>query len=325
MHFLHILLLILLGTFIRAFWAILLAMLIYLLERFVSSLPHAISHSLSILACAIRLTLVPLDFFLGITRSHTDKLLKLLEIVFALVISMLHMILLECPLELVPPEISALKQVQRTASRRGKKPQEILLDQAIHGKAMLRLDEHERRGRPDIIHFSLMALMETPLCKSGLLRTHVHLQDGRIIEIDPSVRLPRSYSRFVGLFEQLLINGRVPPTGEPLLLIQNESIRELIKKIGPNHSHPLTILTLESGQRTDMKQLISLLPEDDATPVIVGVGAFPHGDFSDEIKQLFDTHIALDSDVMMAWHVCSEIIWSYSLKTNIISKRFALD
>ncbi len=236
---------------------------------------------------------------------------------------MLHLILLESPIELIPPEMYALKQVQRSASRRGKKPQELLLDQAVHGKAMLRLDDHERRGRPDIVHLSLMTLMETPLCKSGFLQSYIHLQDGRIIVIDPTVRLPRNYSRFVGLMEQLMINGRVPLSGDSLLNIQNMALQNLINEIKSSHPHSPTILAIETGKKTDINQLISLLPEDIDTPVIVGVGAFPHGDFSQETTQLFDIHLALDSEIMMAWHVCAEVLWAYSLRTNIINKRLS--
>ncbi len=244
--------------------------------------------------------------------------------VFPSVVTMLHLILLESPLELVPPELAALKQVQSSASRRKKKPHELLLDQALHGKAMLRLDDHERRGRPDIVYLSLMALMETPLCKIGMLQTYIHLQDGRVIEVNPAVRLPRNYSRFIGLFEQLLLNGRVPPTGDPLLQIHDMSLEDLLTRLRSTHSHSLTILASESGQITTMNDLLALLPEDPLVPVIVGVGAFPHGDFSPAITHLFETHVSLDPEVMMAWHVCSEILWTYTLRHNIIQKRFTL-
>ncbi|RDE15127.1 MAG: 16S rRNA methyltransferase, partial [Candidatus Thorarchaeota archaeon] len=64
---------------------------------------------------------------------------------------MLHVILLDCALELVPSEISSFKEVQKQAGRRGKKPNEILLDQTHHGRAMTKLDRADRRGRPDIV------------------------------------------------------------------------------------------------------------------------------------------------------------------------------
>ena len=82
---------------------------------------------------------------------------------------MLHIILLDCALELVPSEISSMKQIQKHATRRDKKTTEILLDQSHHGRAMTKLSDYERRGRPDITFLSLMSILETPLCKEGLL------------------------------------------------------------------------------------------------------------------------------------------------------------
>ena len=91
------------------------------------------------------------------------------------------MILLECAMELVPSELSALKQIQKHAARRGKKSTELLLDQSHHGREMTRLEDGLQRGRPDIVFHSLMSILETPLCKSGNLTVHLHLQDGRIV------------------------------------------------------------------------------------------------------------------------------------------------
>ena len=95
-------------------------------------------------------------------------------------------------MELVPPELSAVKEIQKHAAKRGKKPTELLLDQSHHGRAMTRLKDGLQRGRPDIVFLSLLTIMETPLCKSGNLTVHLHLQDGRIVEVSPEVRLPRN-------------------------------------------------------------------------------------------------------------------------------------
>ncbi len=237
---------------------------------------------------------------------------------------MLHVILLDSALELVPSEISALKEIQRYASRKGKKPGEILLDQTHHGRSMTRLDEHRRRGRPDIVYLSLMTLLETPLCKEGHLSVHIHCQDGRIIELDRSVRLPRNYDRFVGLFEQLLSEGAVPPDGPPLLRITGENLSQLLDRIHQKSGDILSILAAEDGESTTIADFEAMLPSSVKTPVAIGIGAFPHGDMSSEIKSLFDRHLRLDSDMMMAWHVCAEAVWVYSKRVGVIEERFGL-
>ena len=236
---------------------------------------------------------------------------------------MLHIIFLDCALELVPREITSRKQIQKHATRRGKRPNELLLDQSHHGEAMTKLFESERRGRPDITFLSLMSILETPLCKEGFLSIHLHLQDGRIIEVKSDVRLPRNYDRFVGLMEQLLLKGRVPPKDEPLLHLVDISLKDQISKLKEGSSEALTLLAVEGGQKTTIERLRNLLPQDPSLPVIVGIGAFPHGKLSEEIISMFDINVELDRDVMMAWHVCTELLWTYSMRVGVVETRYS--
>ncbi|MHA1288839.1 MAG: hypothetical protein ACTSPB_15715, partial [Candidatus Thorarchaeota archaeon] len=137
------------------------------------------------------------------------------------------------------------------------------------------------------------------------------------------VRRPRNYDRFVGLFEQLLIKGQVPVEGTPLLKITKKSLSDLVTELKKGASETLSILTIENGSKTTIDSLQSKLPLDAAVPVIVGVGAFPHGDFSEDLKKLFATHLELDTEVMMAWHVCAEILWTYSSRIGVIKSRYS--
>jgi rRNA small subunit pseudouridine methyltransferase Nep1 len=234
---------------------------------------------------------------------------------------MLHIILLEAALELVPSGISSLKSIQQHANKRKKKPTELLLDQSHHGRDMARLADGARRARPDIPFFCLQSILETPLCKSGLVTIHIHTQEGKVIEVRKDVRLPRNYDRFVGLMEQLLVVGRVPPKGESLLRVLSIDLATLLSDLQKDAA--LTVLAVEGGKRVSMEELLQMLPEDSETPLIIGIGAFPHGDFQQTVKDSFTTSIELDSEVMMAWHVCSEFLWMYSLKHRIISKRYS--
>ncbi|MHA1771287.1 MAG: hypothetical protein ACTSYL_06665 [Candidatus Thorarchaeota archaeon] len=229
------------------------------------------------------------------------------------------MILLDCAIEVIPPEIRSLKQIQQYCSRRKKRPNMTLLDQSRHGQAMTRLPNQERRGRPDITFLTLMGLLETPLCKAGLLSIHLHLQDGRIIEVRPDVRLPRNYDRFIGLLEQLLNVGRVPPTGEPLLRITDLVLPELLTSLKADHTDAQVFLASENGTPTTLHDLVSHFPLDSSIPVIFGVGAFPHGDMGSSIVSLFDETVSLDPATMMTWHVSSEILWLYSYRLNLSS------
>ncbi|KXH72505.1 MAG: hypothetical protein AM326_11145 [Candidatus Thorarchaeota archaeon SMTZ-45] len=237
---------------------------------------------------------------------------------------MLHIILLDCAIELIPREITSLKQIQKYSARRGKKPSEIILDQTHHGQSMTKLSLSERRGRPDITYLSLLSILETPLCKEGLLSVHLHLQDGSIVEVHPDVRLPRNYDRFVGLIEQLLLEGRVPPQGDPLLRFVDITLGNLISELKDGSPSSMTLLASESGKKTSVENLQNLLPQDSSIPVIVGVGAFPHGPQPEEITSYFDTHLELDKEMMMTWHICAEFLWLYSLRIDVVKNRYSV-
>jgi rRNA small subunit pseudouridine methyltransferase Nep1 len=168
-----------------------------------------------------------------------------------------------------------------------------------------------------------MSILETPLCKESLLSVHLHLQDGQIIEVKPDVRLPRNYDRFVGLMEQLLLKGRVPPQGDSLLHIRETSLEELLLQLKSESDKAVTLLAIEGGKQTSTENLRNLLPPDPSVPVIVGVGAFPHGDLSEETVSMFDTHLELDREVMMAWHVCAVLLWVYSLNVGVVNTRYS--
>ncbi|KAK0443080.1 Alpha/beta knot methyltransferase [Desarmillaria tabescens] len=59
-------------------------------------------------------------------------------------------------------------------------------------------------ARPDITHQCLLTLLDSPLNKAGLLQVYIHTAKGVLIEVNPHVRIPRTFKRFSGLMVQLL-------------------------------------------------------------------------------------------------------------------------
>jgi rRNA small subunit pseudouridine methyltransferase Nep1 len=69
------------------------------------------------------------------------------------------------------------------------------------------LKKHGRdlsESRPDISHQCLLALLDSPLSKAGKLQVYVHTTQNQLIEVNPHVRIPRTFKRFCGLMVQLL-------------------------------------------------------------------------------------------------------------------------
>ncbi|CAF0795902.1 unnamed protein product [Adineta ricciae] len=59
-------------------------------------------------------------------------------------------------------------------------------------------------ARPDITHQCLLALLDSPLNRAGLLQVYIHTHKGILIEVNPQTRIPRTFDRFAGLMVQLL-------------------------------------------------------------------------------------------------------------------------
>jgi rRNA small subunit pseudouridine methyltransferase Nep1 len=59
-------------------------------------------------------------------------------------------------------------------------------------------------ARPDITHQCLLTLLDSPLNKAGRLQVYIHTVKGTLIEVNPHVRIPRTFKRFSGLMVQLL-------------------------------------------------------------------------------------------------------------------------
>jgi rRNA small subunit pseudouridine methyltransferase Nep1 len=56
-----------------------------------------------------------------------------------------------------------------------------------------------RRGRMMADSQCLLTLLDSPLNKAGLLQVYIHTAKGVLIEVNPSVRIPRTFKRFSGL------------------------------------------------------------------------------------------------------------------------------
>ncbi len=214
----------------------------------------------------------------------------------------LKLILVESALELVPKEIWGHPAVLKNAKKRGKKPGETLLDVSLHYAAMKNLRDKEKRGRPDIVQISLLNALESPLNKEGFLEVYVHTYEGHIIFIDPSVRLPRNYNRFVGLMEQLFIVGRVPPrSGKPLLYLKTMKLEELLESIDARG----LILLDEKGE---LEKPINIVREAVENKYAIGIGGFPHGDYSKEVEELASKKYSIYRETLASWITVSRMI-----------------
>ena len=216
---------------------------------------------------------------------------------------MLSLVLAESALELVPMELHRPNSVIASARRFNKKPSEILLDISWHFAAMKGIKNEIKRGRPDLIHFSLLEACSIPLYFENKLNVFVHTIDDKVISIGQNVRLPKSYHRFVGLVEKLYATGKIKENDNTLLEINDMNFGNLIKKINPK----LTISLSSKGNKSSYQKLAEEI-EDDTCIVI---GGFSKGQFSDKNKIHFDRELSVDKEPLEAHIIISRVLYEY--------------
>lgn len=228
---------------------------------------------------------------------------------------MLTLIIAEASLEPIPKKILNHPQIQNYAKKLGKKPDFILLDKSYHYEAMGNLPLKEKRGRPDIVHLSLLEALGSPLNLEGLLQTYVHTLNNEVIHVNPKTRLPKNYNRFVGLMEQLFQTLRVPPEGEPLLTLKKLPLEKLLRRIGSTYIVAFTRLGKPQTPIQTAKKLVK-----QKNPAIL-IGGFPHGHFTNQTLKLANEKICIDPEGLDAWIVVSRILTAYEEALNLPEKR----
>ncbi|TFK35015.1 Nep1-domain-containing protein [Crucibulum laeve] len=132
-------------------------------------------------------------------------------------------------------------------------------------------------ARPDITHQCLLTLLDSPLNKAGLLQVYIHTAKGVLIEVNPHVRIPRTFKRFSGLMVQLLHKLSIRGVNGP------EKLLKVVKNPVTDHLPPNTIkLTLSGDAVTQrLSKYLPTLPTTHNVAVFVGAMARGKDDFAD--------------------------------------------
>lgn len=225
----------------------------------------------------------------------------------------LTFILADSSIEVLPPELAKLREITKLAKRLRKKPQYMLLDRALHHRFMTHLNDSLKRGRPDIVHMTLLTILESPLNKLGKVRVYVHTLQDYVIEVNPETRLPKNYYRFIGLMEQLFKEGKVPPESDlTLLSLYKMTFKQLINHVKPCR----TILLTEKGERVPLIELSKMIISYENPAVVIG--CFPHGDFRKEIYDICDEKYSIYDESLEAFTVAQRVVSSCEIALGII-------
>lgn len=216
---------------------------------------------------------------------------------------MLTLVLAEAELELVPSNIVLHPQVQRAAQARDRRAGRTILDSSMHHEALRQVPEGERRGRPDLVHFSMLLALDSALNKADELRVVVHTRNDQRLAIHPDTRLMRHYPRFIGLMEKLFQDG-ASPREDPLLVLEDGWS---LKRILEHHATGPVVCFSEKGTPIEPGGWLAQKRQasEDLTVVL---GCFPHGDFHADPATWAQEVVGLGGEALSVWTVEMEVL-----------------
>ncbi|HXW03155.1 MAG TPA: ribosome biogenesis protein [Nitrosarchaeum sp.] len=210
---------------------------------------------------------------------------------------MFSLILAESALETVPPELQDHPSVISHAQKLGKHPSEILLDNSWHFAAMKGINDEIKRGRPDLVHFSILEATTIPLYSQNKIKIYIHTIDDNVIYIGENVHIPKSYHRFEGLIEKLYLEKTIQSDKDVLLEIKKKSFTELINEIKPSE----IIGFSTKGELSSFEKISSQISDNSC----IVIGGFQKGHFSasinNKINRLFSVgNLSYEAHVVIA-------------------------
>ena len=215
----------------------------------------------------------------------------------------LSLILAESSLELIPKEIQNHPSIISHSKKLGKLPSNILLDNSWHYAAMQGIQNENKRGSPDIVHFSLLAACSIPLFFEKKLSIYVHTLNDKVIEVGDDVHLPKSFHRFAGLIEKLFYEKIIESNGKKLLEISDMSFSELVEKINPNNVVGLSC----AGKSSSFCNVAKSLNNNSC----LVIGGFQKSHFSDSTVSKIDHLVSIDSISLESHIVTARILYEY--------------
>ena len=217
---------------------------------------------------------------------------------------MLNIILAESSLELIPKQMHNHPAVTSYSKKFKKDPSKILLDNSWHFAAMKGVENEIKRGRPDIIHLTLLSICTSPAFYENHISVQVHTINDNVINISNNVRLPKSYHRFQGLMEQLFVEKiiRSSEDDQILMSIEDSNLSHLV-----DGYDQIIGLTTDAPQKTTFEKFSKLITEN--TCIIIG--GFQKGHFSSNTTNILTKKFRIGTSSLEAHLVASRLVYEY--------------
>jgi len=182
-----------------------------------------------------------------------------------------------------------------------------------NGYELLNVDDHshilKKHGimrtecRPDITRQCLLKLLDSPLNKANLMRIYIHTTKNVLIEVNPQIRMFRTFKRFCDLMVFALHKMRVrgKDTKEKLLKIVQGPVTDHfppgIQIFGLEYSSDVV-----NGKEKAVRP-IDILPDGDK-PVAIIIGAMAKGSIN---RSYAEKLVSISAHPLSASECCSQI------------------
>lgn len=216
---------------------------------------------------------------------------------------MIFLILAESGLEIVPESLQNHTSVKTHSKKLKKHPSEILLDNSWHFAAMKGIKDELKRGRPDLVHFSLLEATSIPLYKQNHVKVFVHTNQDKVIYFGENVNIPKSYHRFEGLMEKLFLQKTIESNGQVLLKIQEKSFSELLEELKPSK----VIGFSTKGQKKTLEKAADEITQN----CCIVIGGFQKGHFSEEVQNRVDDLVSIGDSSFEAHVIIARLLYEY--------------
>lgn len=174
-----------------------------------------------------------------------------------------------------------------------------LLNSDEHMGVMRKMNRDISDARPDITHQCLLTLLDSPINKAGKLQIYIHTAKGVLIEVSPSVRIPRTFKRFAGLMVQLLhrLSIRSTESNEKLLRVIQNPITDHLPP------HCLKVTLSFDAPLVRIREYVETLGTKESMCVFIGAMAKGADTFADS---LVDEKISISNYSLSASVACSK-------------------
>ena len=187
-----------------------------------------------------------------------------------------------------------------------------------HQKTIAKMGKKLEDYRPDVTHQSLLALLDSPLNQAGLLQVYIRSAQNCLIEVSPSLRVPRTFKSFSAMMAQCLTKLKVRAA------VGSATLLNVIKNPITDHL-PLGTQIVGTSSQADLKSMKQYTNElspkgtkEEFKPIAFVVGAVSIGNPGMENNFGAETNICIASTGLSAACVCSKICTSYEEHWGIV-------